>query len=124
MTTLSRWDQEYPEFRTTRAQGKLTADADVAESLYHRSIGASWTEQQAFKVRKGQFEDAIEVVEVQRAAPPDTQAISFWLSNRQARKWKVRSNQALTGPNDGPIQVEDTRRPLTELIASTLPKKG
>lgn len=90
--TLHEWKKVYPEFSESSRAGKVRADAEIANSLYHRAKGAQWTEQVAFKVRNqtgsGAFTEEVQIVELQKAAPPDTQAASLWLRNRRARNWR------------------------------------
>lgn len=95
---INDWKERYPEFLQSIREGKVLADANVAKGLYGRAIGAEWVEQQAFKVKNqtapGQFTEDVQIVDVRRAAPPDTKAAALWLSNRQGKRWKD-SGQAL-----------------------------
>lgn len=89
--TINQWKKDHKDFFLAQRNGKLKADAEVADKLYHRAIGVEWTEQQAFKVKTqtspGVFDEEIKIVDVKRAAPPETQAISLWLRNRKSDKW-------------------------------------
>lgn len=90
--TLYDWKKGYPEFSEASRAGKVKADAEIAHSLYDRAKGAQWTEQVAFKIRNqqesGVFTEEVQIVEIKKAAPPDTQAASLWLRNRRARNWR------------------------------------
>ncbi|MHC5536678.1 hypothetical protein ACYOEI_00205 [Singulisphaera rosea] len=90
--TLHEWKKVYPEFSESSRAGKVRADAEIASSLYHRAKGAQWTEQVAFKVRNqaaaGVFTEEVQVVDIKKTAPPDTQAASLWLRNRRSRNWR------------------------------------
>jgi DNA-binding XRE family transcriptional regulator len=90
--TINNWKLAHEEFSLALKNGKSKADSEVANKLYERALGATWTEQTAFKVRNqsgsGVFTEEVVVVDLQKAAPPDTPAISLWLRNRKADKWK------------------------------------
>jgi hypothetical protein len=38
---------------------------------------------------------------------PDVAAQQFWLTNRQSTNWRNVKNQVHSGPNDGPIKLEN-----------------
>lgn len=98
--TLNTYKKKHPSFLQSIRNGKDLADANVAESLYLRAIGYSHPEA---KVLSHQGEHT-ETVVVDKLYPPDVQAGSFWLTNRQREKWKNRNSNELGGPNDGPIE--------------------
>jgi hypothetical protein len=87
-STLNGWKLAHPGFLESIREGKVKADAEVANSLRERAVGAEWTEQQAIKIKVGPHQERVEVVEVRRAAPPDTQAAVMWLKNRRPRDWR------------------------------------
>lgn len=97
--TIKNWLAKYEDFAEAVRQGKETADAEVASSLYHRALGYKFTEQQAIKTR-----DGVEVVQVERSLPPDTVACIFWLKNRRRKEWRDRHEH--TGDEGGPIATE------------------
>jgi hypothetical protein len=90
--TFYEWKKIYPEFSDATNAGKIRADAEIAHSLYDRAKGAQWTEQVAFKIRNqtesGVFTEEVQIIEVKKAAPPDTQAASLWLRNRRPKSWR------------------------------------
>lgn len=97
--TINRWKKLHSEFCQSVKSGKKIADMEVAHKLFGRATGAEWVEEHAFKVKVGPHEERVEVVEVRRAAPPDTLAAIFWLKNRAPRDWREKSVQELTGAN-------------------------
>lgn len=107
--TVNAWKKKHPEFLKSMQEGKLKADTQVAHKLYDKALGAEWVEQQAFKVRNqsesGVFTEDVKVVEVKRVAPPDTQAISLWLRNRQGGKWRDKVDHEHSGKDGKPIDV-------------------
>lgn len=94
--TITNWKERYPDFFVSIKDGKTKADYTVAHKLYDKAIGAEWVEEQAFKLKESHYDDngkiiqeeKVKIVQVKRAAPPDTKAIELWLRNRSA-KWKL-----------------------------------
>lgn len=80
--TIYRWKNSFPEFCQALKIGKELADERVKRSLYQKATGFRYTEEQAIKIRTGQYEEDVEVVEVERRALPDTPSAIFWLKNR------------------------------------------
>ena len=105
--TIYEWKNVHPDFSEAVRAGKMKADAEVAHSLYHRAKGAEWTEEQAVKRKVSLHEEVVEIVEVRRAAPPDTNAASLWLRNRQSGLWSEKVINEHTGPNGGPMLTQD-----------------
>ncbi|MGE4043337.1 MAG: helix-turn-helix domain-containing protein [Acetobacteraceae bacterium] len=100
--TFHNWKNEHPEFLESITQGKLRADAEVAEKLYHRALGYTHPEEKIFS-------NGGEIVRASTTKhyPPDTQAASLWLRNRQPDKWREKVVNEHTGPNGGPLQTQD-----------------
>ena len=106
-STFYLWKNEHESFSESINAGKLKADAEIAYSLFDRARGATWEEEQAFKVKTGQWTETIEVVTLKKAAPPDTQAASLWLRNRASGKWREKVINEHTRLNGGPIVSAD-----------------
>jgi hypothetical protein len=95
-TTINNWKIEFPEFFESMRDGKRKADAEIAKGLYDRAKGAEWVEDQAFKVKRVEYENGkrvleteeIKTVPVRKAAPPDTTAAVRWLTNRDPSRWR------------------------------------
>lgn len=106
-STINLWKLEYPKFSESIQDGKVKADAQVAHKLYDRAMGSEWIEQQAFKIKiqdaPGVFTEDVKVVDVKRVAPPDTQAASLWLRNRQSKKWRDKVDVNVGGQKDNPL---------------------
>lgn len=102
--TLHEWRKVHEEFLKTTKRGKLQADAEVAEKLRHRAIGYSHEAVKIFMPA-----DASEPVYAKYIEhyPPDTQAISLWLRNRQPEKWRDKTDHAVTGA-DGKDLIPET----------------
>lgn len=96
--TIYSWKNKHPEFAEALRAGKTGADVTVANRLFDRAVGATWVEQQAFKLKEIEYDpstgrkvreyERVEVVNVVRAAPPDTPAIGLWLKNRRPDLWR------------------------------------
>lgn len=103
--TINRWKKNHPSFYESIMEGKEIADGRVAEKLYHRAMGYSHP---AVKIFQHQGEVIRE--EYTEHYPPDTQAASLWLRNRQPKKWRDKQVQELVGKDDGPVEVEATTK--------------
>lgn len=86
--TVYRWKLEYPEFCQSIKAGKDRADDRVERSLFQKASGFYFKEEQAVKVKTGPFSEEVEVVPVEKYAPPDTTAMIFWLKNRRSANWR------------------------------------
>lgn len=94
--TINRWKIAHPEFFEAVRKGKEQADARVIDALYHRAMGTEFERAHPFKVKtityengkKVKEEEEIKVVMVKEVIPPDTQAMMFWLKNRQGQDWR------------------------------------
>lgn len=53
--TIYEWKKVYPIFSEATRAGKVKADAEVADKLHHRAVGAEWIEDQAFKIPTTKF---------------------------------------------------------------------
>ena len=82
-STVDKWVAENPDFSGSITRGREEADAEIAKSLYHRAKGYSHPEDRIF-LHEGQEV----IVPTVRHYPPDTQAASLWLRNRQPAIWR------------------------------------
>lgn len=102
-STLNKWKKDHPEFMESLKEGKLLADAEVADKLYHRAIGYSHQEVKLAQ-QEGQFTD--EKIVTKHYAPDPTAAI-FWLKNRQPELWRDKPNESSDDDSPiGKIQIE------------------
>lgn len=95
--TINNWKNEHESFLESIKSGKLIADYTIAESLFERAKGCTIVKQQAFKVKIGQYEEKIEVVDLEEELPPDTAAIKFWLTNRKSKEWRDKTDVTSDG---------------------------
>ena len=104
--TLNTWKRKHPEFLESMNAGKAEADSSVAEKLYQRALGYRHPAVKIF-MPKG-AERPVYAPYTERY-PPDTQAASLWLRNRQPKKW--RDKQEIE--NRTTLETSD---PLTALL--------
>lgn len=87
--TVNTWKTEHPQFLDSIKQGREIPDANVARSLYQRACGYSHTEDDIRTVALGMNQGSeIVITPTVKHYPPDTQAASLWLRNRQPAKWR------------------------------------
>ena len=82
-STVEKWLAEDNEFSGSITRGKDAADAEIAQALWHRAKGYSHKEDKIFC-----SEGVPVVVPTTKHYPPDTQAASLWLRNRQPEIWR------------------------------------
>jgi hypothetical protein len=99
-STLNLWKQRHPEFSESIKRGKAEADANVAEKLYQRACGYSHP---AVKIFMPQGAAEPVYADFTEHYPPDTQAASLWLRNRQPAKW--RDKTVVGGDPENPLKV-------------------
>jgi hypothetical protein len=82
--TVNSWKQKFPSFLESLKKGKIQADAEIAEALFHRAKGYSHTAVKFFQNRS-------EIIskEYIEHYPPDTGAAFIWLKNRAGWKDQV-----------------------------------
>lgn len=122
--TIYEWQKVHADFSEALRAGKEGADEQVANALHSRAIGATWTEQQAFKLKVIEYDkvgrkvrevEKVEIVDLMRAAPPDTRACELWLNNRDPENWRQKpepaDDEAVVNPVKIEVQVRDARKP-------------
>lgn len=79
--TINNWKESHPEFLQSLKDGKIKADAQVAESLFKRANGYEYEEIR--EERKGDI--VISKTVTTKQVAPDVAAINIWLKNRRGR---------------------------------------
>lgn len=102
--TIYRWKNAHPEFCQAISVGKEAADARVERSLYQMATGTYVKQQQAVKVKTGQYTEEIKIVEVETFMAPEVPAAQFWLKNRRPEQWREVSRQEQSGVDGKPIE--------------------
>lgn len=83
--TINRWKIKYPEFCESIKKGKVIADGEVADSLFHRAKGYSHKD-----THISNYQGEITKTDITKHYPPDTAAAFIWLKNRAS--WKDRQD--------------------------------
>lgn len=92
LDTINNWKKKHPKFFEAIKRGKVEADRNVAQSLYHRALGYSHKEDKIF-----QYEGKPVIVPTIKHYPPDPTAAIFWLKNRQPADWRDKHELEHTG---------------------------
>jgi hypothetical protein len=82
--TIHNWMEEFPDFKKAIEEGKVAADARVAEKLYQRAIGYERPATRFFANADGPPTQ----VDYTYHHAPDTSAAIFWLRNRRREDWR------------------------------------
>jgi hypothetical protein len=108
--TINNWKNEHPNFFESITRGKEFADTEVVESLYNRAKGYTV---KRIEYEMNQDEDGTQSQRVKKIikqeVAPDTQAIQFWLKNRQPSKW--RDKKELEIESESPIVLINDIKP-------------
>src|SRR6516225_10903511 len=97
---IARWKRSRLQFRRSLARGRAEADGKVAVSLHRRAVG--------FTGPDGRY------------YPPDVNAASLWLRNRQPRLWRDKVEHEHSGSLEDRVALMPTEERLAkarELIA-------
>jgi hypothetical protein len=107
--TIYRWKASHDEFCQALKAGKDEADDRVERSLFARANGYEHDEVDIRVI--GQ-----EIIQtpIRKFYPPDTTAAIFWLKNRRPGEWRDKRENELTGPNGGPVQIQEIRRVVVD----------
>lgn len=111
-STINEWKLKHAGFSESIKKGKTLADAEIAESLYHRAKGYSHPDVD-IKVIEGK----IVMTDLTKHYPPDTIAGIFWLKNRQKDKWRDKQEMDVRTPEG--ITVKYVRQIGNEPIDNT-----
>lgn len=102
--TFYNWQKEHIAFFEAVQSGKVVADAEVAHSLYRKSVGITY---EVERLRKN-AEGLAEKVTLKVYEPPDTGAMKLWLTNRRRKDWA--DNVKVVGDPEQPIRHVIERR--------------
>lgn len=118
--TLTKWQEEYPEFAMAWRVGGAEADARVAASLFKRATGYSYTKK---KVRLNPEGEVMEETTEEMHVPPDVKACVFWLTNRKPDSWQERVEIPVvpdTGKQPDTINVMEAARYVAFMLAQAV----
>lgn len=107
VASIYRWKNDHPKFCDAIKAGKLKADAEVADKLYHRAKGYS---HEAVKIFMPGGSSEPVYAPYTEHYPPDTAAAFIWLKNRQGGKWRDKTEVQITGDLAGALAERRKRR--------------
>lgn len=116
--TLYTWQKQFSELLVATREGKMAADANVAQGLYQRAIGYRHRTSKPIAVSDGWGKDRtthVEVVEYEEAFPPDGPSCSLWLRNRRPDLW--RDKQEFTAEVKVSGEIATKAATLAELLS-------
>lgn len=119
---IKSWRKMYSDFDAAIEEGRTIADLQVIEALHKKAIGHSFSTDVIIKDKGGYSIETITKTE-----PPETNAIKFWLQNRDPERWnRAGTSLALHGGKKGaePIVVKDETKMelMSSIIALIQPK--
>lgn len=117
-SAITAWKRRYPEFAKQLEDGKLIADAEVANSLYMRAKGG--LRMPAVKIFLPKDAKKPVYAPYEEVLAPDVNAARLWLTNRQPRFWRDRREVEVSGGIEHQISVlsaEDRAARLQALLA-------
>lgn len=99
--TITRWRNDYPEFKEACEITKGMADSLVEASLYKKATGyTSVTKETRVTIDNEGNQKPAEIKKIEREVDPDTGAIAFWLKNRKPDEWRDRREEVITASID------------------------
>lgn len=102
--TINEWKKVHSEFSESLKQGKMLADAEVADKLYRRATGY---EHKAVKISSSP-DGKEHLTEYVERYPPDTTAAIFWLKNRRPSEWRDKVDHSLQNPDGSALNLTVT----------------
>lgn len=121
--TINNWKTKHPSFFESIKNGKATADAKVAKSLYNRANGVIVPDVDIRTIyNKETKKTEIIKTDLEKHIPGDVTAQIFWLKNRQPEFWRDsqhidHTNRNKTAPAELDLSnlTEDELETLIEL---------
>ncbi len=117
--TLYDWREKHSSFAQAIKDGRVIGDAHVAESLYHRAIGACHKATKIF-LPPGSREPVYATYTEE--LPPDTAAAFIWLKNRRPQDWRDKKELDITGSVEA--RLDPSVRALMDTMVSLLSLEG
>lgn len=90
----------------------------ATRSLYELAVGYDYVEEEAIKVKVGQHEEKIEIVEVRRHQPPNVTASMYVHNNRDPENWRHVRTLQVSGSIDHNITPDQARKELADFMTT------
>lgn len=113
-STLKRWSHDHPDtFGEALRDGRLEADAKMAEALFTRGIGY---ERDAVKIFQGTAETGPVYAPYKEHIPGDVGAQRYWLNNRQPHLWKEKQEVVNVGSIEARLRALSPEQRMHRLL--------
>jgi transposase-like protein len=90
--SIYEWQKKYPEFSESVQRGRDHFDSEmVEEALYKRATGYNY---QVITYQTLGSSKLMLTKIVKKYMPPSVEAIRFWLSNRNPKRWGIKNTEA------------------------------
>ena len=90
--SIYEWQKKYPEFSESVQRGRDHFDSEkVEEALHKRATGYNY---QVITYQTLGSSKLILTKIVKKYMPPSVEAIRFWLSNRNPKRWGIKNTEA------------------------------
>ena len=96
-TTVRQWKKDKPAFVVALKKGRIVANGEILNSAFRQACGYYVTEEQAVKVRTGQYTEEVKIVEVEKYCQPIPVMGIFMLKNRLPKNYQDRRDIAIGG---------------------------
>jgi hypothetical protein len=96
-TTINNWKHAHAAFLVSIQEGRVVADANVADSLYKRATGEYVQLEKLVKVKGDDGKETFEAVRYRGYIPGDPNAAFRWLLNRRRQNWADKSELVHSG---------------------------
>lgn len=96
-TTIQNWKNAHPAFLASIRDGRVVADANVADSLYKRATGEYVQLEKVVKVKGEDGKETFEAVRYKGYIPGDPTAAFRWLLNRRRQNWTDKTELVHSG---------------------------
>lgn len=123
--TFNAWKSVHPDFLKSLKDGKEIADAQVADALFNRAKGYSHAEDDIKSVALGgNAGSEIVITPTIKHYPPDTNAASLWLRNRQPKLWRDKTEVSHANDPQNPLLPSAVHSLTTEQLMAIASGKG
>lgn len=116
-TLISKWKKFYPAFEEAIEKGRTMADVAVVQALHKKAIG--------FDYHKDVISQG-EVFTIQHVVEPETNAIKYWLNNRQPKHWGDKQHHEVSGKAGAPpigMKMETKIEVMNSILNLVQPKE-
>lgn len=98
LTSFHRWKRKHPDFKAALKRSKAVANQEVENALFQKATGYSFDAERIVTTR-----DEVHRVQVVEHVPPDTRAASWFLANRDPKRWALSPRGARKALNFGTL---------------------